>query len=837
MISKKNWFTFVSTLVLMGCTSLPEHEDTNLLWSDKPAYTRLFANQNDFGLSTDVFDHVWEGEEKPSLPRVKHPAAEVKRWRTGEGVDFLDEETAKVTDNRYANPVRIWEAEPYPIGNGRLAASVFHGSGRDRYALNEVSFWSGGRNGGTINEKGDKSFDGEEGPDVLDDGFGGSQPVGDLLIDFDSPVKKGTFVRRVVMDRGEVQSAGTRKGVRYESEAFVSYLDQVMVMQYRADQPHQLNLSVSYAVQRDQDSVYVYGNRLCLRSTLKNNMRCVAQTDIQVHGGRLMKDGKRIWIQNADSCTFVVAVETNYKMDYQAGWRGEEPEWRIASRMKKIQGDEFAAMKKRHVQDFGGLYSRLKLHLPAAADSLQCLPTPDRLAYYKVSPQDVGLEEILFNYGRYLMISTSRPGALPAGLQGIWNGMTHAPWGNDYHSNINLQMVYWLAEPGNLSECHLAMIDYLEAMREPNRLATNEFLAAKGEKPDSTGGWLVYTSHNPFGGHGWQVNLPGSAWYGLHLWEHFAYTQDTLYLAKTGYPMLRELSRFWENRLKELGEGGQGFVSNYKAVNVADYPELAAVKAGTLVVPEGWSPEHGPRGEDGVSHDQEIVSELFKHTIQAAKVLHTDSSWIAALQQKADRMYKPRIGKKGNLMEWMIDRNPETDHRHTSHLFAVYPGSTITLAETPELAEAARKSLLYRKNVGDSRRGWAWSWRAMLWARLHDGNRAHQMVQGLLCHNMLDNLLASHKIPLQIDANYGMAAAMLEMLAQSQNGIVHLLPAPCDAWNEGTVKGMKLRGNLWLDMSWKDGKVLEWKLRSTHPCPVRVQVNGCMQEVTPDFFN
>ena len=194
-------------------------------------------------------------------------------------------------------------------------------------------------------------------------------------------------------------------------------------------------------------------------------------------------------------------------------------------------------------------------------------------------------------------------------------------------------------------------------------------------------------------------------------------------------------------------------------------------------------------------------------------------------------MYRPQIGKKGNLMEWMIDREPETDHRHTSHLFAVYPGSQITCEGTPALAEAARTSLLMRKNTGDSRRGWAWSWRAMLWARLHEGNRAHEMIQGLLSYNMLDNLLASHKIPLQIDANYGIAAAMLEMLVQSQDGMIRLLPAPCEAWKAGSVRGVKARGNVWVDMEWKDGKVVRWDLFSDRPQRVKVLVNGEKLEV------
>jgi alpha-L-fucosidase 2 len=410
--------------------------------------------------------------------------------------------------------------------------------------------------------------------------------------------------------------------------------------------------------------------------------------------------------------------------------------------------------------------------------------------------------------------------------------MIDAPWGNDYHSNINFQMVYWLPEPGNLSECHLSMIDYLDAMREPFRKNTHEYLHAIGENVNKVkDGWVVYTSHNPFGAGGWQVNLPGSAWYGLHLWEHFAFTNDTTYLRNQAYPMMKELCHYWEGQLKSLGKGGENFESNYQRVDVSQYPELAHIKEGTLVVPNGWSPEHGPRGEDGVSHDQQIVSELFANTIQASKILNIDEQWRIHLSEICERMYAPQIGKMGNLMEWMIDRSPETDHRHTSHLFAVFPGKGISLRNTPELAEAAKKSLSYRKTTGDSRRSWAWTWRSLLWARLHEGELAHDMIEGLITHNMLDNLFTTHHIPLQIDGNYGITAAMLEMLIQSHEGIIELLPAPTETWKEGKASGLKARGNIEVDMVWKNGKVTDWKLRSPQHQKVKVLVNNEMIEV------
>ena len=828
-MKKLNFTAMLVTVSFMTACSVQENnkaEDGLRIWSDTPAYTCVMENQRELCATSDIDDGLFEGDTRPELPRVKSPSKEKKTWHSGEGTDYLHEETQATTKGLYPNPVRLWEAEAYPIGNGRMAASVFNGSGRDRYALNETSYWSGGQNKGTINLKGDKRYNGGQGPDATEDEFGGDQPVGDLIVDFGSAVEKGSFCREVMLDKGMVHACGKRHGVTVESYAFISHPDEVMVARYSADKPGGLHATLTMALQRPNDQLTIEQDAMVMRSELKNGMKCVARILVRNHGGSLERLSEGIVLSGADSLDLIVAVETNYVMDFDKNFRGEEPETKIAQRMKNIENIPAAAIMQRHVSDYTSLYDRMALTLPASPDSLSAMPTYKRLAHYKQTQQDTGLEETIFNFGRYLMISTSRGGNLPAGLQGIWNSMVNAPWGNDYHSNINLQMVYWLPEVANLSECHMSMIDYLWAMRKPNQMATTDYLKAIGEDASDNEGWIVYTSHNPFGGNGWQVNLPGSAWYGLHIWEHYAFTQDKQYLKEKGYPMLRELSIFWMKHLKALGKGGKGFVSNYEEVDVTQYPELADIAEGTLVVPLGWSPEHGPRGEDGVAHDQEIIRELFEHTIEAADVLGVDLGLADSLKQICSRMYFPRIGKKGNLMEWMIDRDPLTEHRHTSHLFAVYPGSTITPTRTPELAEAAKQSLLFRKNTGESRTSWAWTWRSMLWNRLRDGNKGHEMMEGLICHNMLDNLFTSHKIPLQIDGNYGVAACMIEMLVQSHEGVITLLPALCNQWQSGKIRGVKTRGGITVDMTWKDGRVTDWKLRAAEPKEATVVVNG-----------
>ncbi len=706
----------------------------------------------------------------------------------------------------YAQPAEKWAEEALPIGNGRMGAMLFGGISRERIQFNEQSLWSG-----------DNNWDGPY--ETGDHGFGSYRNFGEFTIEFNFGDESSSYLRTLDITKGIHTTTFKVNGVNFKREAFGSYPDQVVVFSYTTEKKKALSGKISLTSAQGAISV-ASANNLSFSGEMPNKLKYAAKLQIIPKGGKTKVEGNTLIFEDCDSFTLLLDARTNYKPDFNSDWRGVDPMLVIEKELALASELSYKKLLDRHILDITRLTTAADIEIGSSDPSTQALPTNERLKKYIAGGSDLDLEETMFQYGRYLLVSSSRPGGLPANLQGLWNDNNKPPWASDYHNNINIQMNYWAAESTNLNECHLPLINYIVTQQEPCRIATRK------EFGENTRGWTARTSQNIFGGNGWEWNIPASAWYAQHVYEHWAFTKDNTYLKQTAYPVIKEICEFWEDRLKEMPDG-------------------------TLMVPNGWSPEHGPR-EDGVMHDQQLVWDLFQNYLEVAKALNIDTEYQKKVAEMQVHLAPNKIGKWGQLQEWQEDRDdPDDQHRHTSHLFAVYPGCQISVNKTPELAKAAILSLRsrsgnYGKNentpftvestVGDSRRSWTWPWRCAIWARLGEGERAGLMIRGLLTYNTLPNLFCNHP-PFQMDGNFGIPAAMAEMLLQSHAGEIHLLPALSESWSaKGSFTGLCARGGFIVDCSWEDGRVSSYNIKSAIPGKVKVRVNGEIKEVAVSSF-
>jgi alpha-L-fucosidase 2 len=749
----------------------------------------------------------------------------------------------------YQKPASNWN-EALPVGNGRLGAMIFGGVDEELLQLNEETLWSGGPVNTNPNPLAPEAlpqirkalFDqdyktADELAKKLQGLFTESyEPLGDVRIRYKFPegAKAEGYTRDLNISDATATTQFTINGVTYRREIFVSAPDQVIVLRLTSSEKGALNFTVAASsplyhskVIAGSDAIGVNGKAPShtdpsYMQTMEipvvyndptgcRGMRFTFTVRARSADGTVTTDKNGLHVSGGSDVTIFISAATSFNgFDKCPDSEGKDEKQIAAHHLQKAYEKSFDAIRKAHVDDYQKYFNRVSLELPS---SEQNLPTDQRLQRYAEGAKDNGLEALYFQFGRYLLISSSRPGGIPANLQGIWNHHVRPPWSANFTTNINAEMNYWMVESANLSELHEPFLNLIRNVSRTGSETAKNFYNASG--------WVlhhntdIWAASNPMSGSPSWANWPmGGAWVSQHLWEHYQFTGDKKYLADFAFPLMKGAAQFCLDWLVEN-------------------------KDGVLVTAPSTSPENvfitdkGYKGTVSIATtmDMSLIWDLFTNTIQASRHLGVDEDFRKILIEKRQKLYPLLVGKKGNLQEWSQDwEDEDPNHRHVSHLFGLFPGRQISLIRTPEFANGARRSLELR---GDGGTGWSKGWKINLWARLHDGNHAYKLIREQLKLTGLEgtnygngggtypNLLDAHP-PFQIDGNFGGTSGITEMLLQSHDEVVHLLPALPDVWATGKITGLKARGGFTVDIAWNKKVITEVKIHSSLGNSVRI---------------